>query len=687
MLGTLTSWLSGIYQTAASLCVPHHKQSAMNRALADVLDTEDAVAATPAGDALDMQQYEAEHFARLKAEAVAQDCANRLRVAQEQLAEYAAQKEADAVAAANQAGQLSEMLQNGPHDAQALAQQIEQLRERLSDAASEAKAFAAQQKADVETLKRSSAQADLAPNNQDVDMKRAREGMMESGGASGSEAQDAQGEDDGEDDVDMGPSAPLRGTNLSQPSGQPSTSFAERARYIPVRLGLDERRHLRLLEAALTVSNYTDKVDIVTWRSKNQRIHAQIKDICAILSGLMVAQDYKRGQELIRDRDFKENEEFFQDVFEAGRRYKVMNPDKMRSEYGKLMYLLMDSSEPAIQDLLEFRCVTPLRTVYRMLEERGGLRMLDDPLMTTATAEIVAGERPRHEVQRDIKAKERAREALAKRYRSSQLSEEDILLCLYSVSDNNSFLLFNRDPIDRMIEYFNSYFRADAHEPGYSLGIQGGRDGARLTHNHERQYHYVLQSLSLWREISTDMFKLWALAEADMLREGNNYRLCDTGQGLNRVQSAPSVSKAMQQILHRVQARIGSWVGSSVVHLGDHNVPNALIFIDKYTQVPRILNPVVLVMEEVPKLYRDPNVRQYIDSTFGGVEQCRKSILVDFCRHAFDGSGADNFFDAGSCIDGRLTSAWNWCSKLEKKPFYHVFKLAGFVGFDGDFKG
>ena len=29
------------------------------------------------------------------------------------------------------------------------------------------------------------------------------------------------------------------------------------------------------------------------------------------------------------------------------------------------------------------------------------------------------------------------------------------------------------------------------------------------------------------------------------------------------------------------------------------------------------------------------------------------------------GSGADNFFDAGSCIDGRLTSAWNWCSKLE----------------------
>ena len=50
------------------------------------------------------------------------------------------------------------------------------------------------------------------------------------------------------------------------------------------------------------------------------------------------------------------------------------------------------------------------------------------------------------------------------------------------------------------------------------------------------------------------------------------------------------------------------------------------------------------------------------------------------------GSGADNFFDAGSCIDGRLTSAWNWCSKLEKKPYYPVFKLAGFTSFDGDFQ-
>ena len=51
---------------------------------------------------------------------------------------------------------------------------------------------------------------------------------------------------------------------------------------------------------------------------------------------------------------------------------------------------------------------------------------------------------------------------------------------------------------------------------------------------------------------------------------------------------APAIGKAMRAILHRCQQRIGNWVGSSVVHLGDHNVPNALMFIDKYTQVPNL---------------------------------------------------------------------------------------------------
>lgn len=69
-----------------------------------------------------------------------------------------------------------------------------------------------------------------------------------------------------------------------------AASFAELATYTPMRLTIPERRLFRLLEAALTVSDYTDKVDILTWRRRDGRIVQQVKDICSILSGLVVAQ-------------------------------------------------------------------------------------------------------------------------------------------------------------------------------------------------------------------------------------------------------------------------------------------------------------------------------------------------------------------------------------------------------------
>ena len=79
--------------------------------------------------------------------------------------------------------------------------------------------------------------------------------------------------------------------------------------------------------------------------------------------------------------------------------------------------------------------------------------------------------------------------------------------------------------------------------------------------------------------VCVDMFRLWSLAEQDLLSPDFTYRLRDTGQGLNRVQAAPKTSHMMHAILNRAQKSIGSWVGSSVIHMGDHNVPNALMFI------------------------------------------------------------------------------------------------------------
>jgi hypothetical protein len=514
-----------------------------------------------------------------------------------------------------------------------------------------------------------------------------------------------------------------------------AVSIRDRARHIPLRLKLEDRRLLRLLEAALQVSEYVDRVDVLTWRSRASRANAQVKDLCAILSGLVVAQDYKAGQRLVQDRDFAANAEFFQDVsffwflvarflsrrarrptplnppaparpspqktpqqqtkiFEIGRRYKIMNPDKMRDTFGKLVYMLMDAQTPEVQELLEFPLVRPLRTVWSFLEERAGAQLatalLDDPLCPLATAEIPSGNgRSRAEVQRDIRAKERARETLARRYaRPPNLTQDDVLWCLYSIADNNSFLLFNRDPIDRLLRYFYAAFPQGQPPVSaeFSLAISAGKNGARLTHSHARQWGFVQQSLTLWREIMHDMFRLYSLAERDMIG-GSNYRLCDTGQGLNRLQGAPNVARAMNGIVGRVQQRCGGWIGSAYVHLGDANVPNALFFLDKYMQVPRILNPVVNVLDAIPSMCaKDEGIREYVRANFGSVEGAQKTILTDFCRHAFDGSGADNSFAAGSCIDGRLTAAWQFTSVLGSKRYAPLFRLAGWSGFDGSFR-
>lgn len=464
--------------------------------------------------------------------------------------------------------------------------------------------------------------------------------------------------------------------------------LSKHAQYIPMRLTFEERHLLRLLEAALQVSEYTDRVDILSYKSKTKRIVEQLKEMCSVLCGLVIASNLKVGQRLLDMKNFSDNAEWFQDIFEIGRRYKIMNPERMRDTFGKLCYMVMDSRLPQIEDHMEFHLYKPVKTVHSFLTSRaedGGraLGIFQDKLILYATSHISPVGKTRPEINRLIKQKESAIEKLASKYSTPHFSKEDIRQVLYSIGDYNAYVNMNRRPIMRMLERLE-VFRQPEVAAKYSIGIQYGREGARLTHDHQRQWHYVQQSLTLWSVIQREMIHLWYLADFDLFN-GSEYRLASTGQGLNRIKACPALYKEMHNILNECRSKCDSWVGSSVVHLGDDAVPNALFFLDKYTQVPNILIPFDQTLMSINSLVKnDAYMLEYINKEYGSVEDLKLTILQDAFAHMFDGSGADNFYMSGSCIDGRLTSAWNHTNEISKKKYYNVFLMSGFIGFNGN---
>ena len=67
---------------------------------------------------------------------------------------------------------------------------------------------------------------------------------------------------------------------------------------LQVRLDAQERQLLALLEAALNVSEYTDTVDTLARRNRPGRMLQQLRDMCAISSGLFVCTDLRKGEKL-----------------------------------------------------------------------------------------------------------------------------------------------------------------------------------------------------------------------------------------------------------------------------------------------------------------------------------------------------------------------------------------------------
>lgn len=503
------------------------------------------------------------------------------------------------------------------------------------------------------------------------------------------------------------------GSPIKETTAAEVKALGDQCTYIPMRLTEHERLLLNVLENALEVCEYTDVVDVTfshTRKSKSSRIIESLVDTLSISCGLLTSNNLSKGEHMIVDRTLNDNVPIFRDLFEVGRRFKIMNPGKMRNTYGKLMYLLMDAESFNIKSELRVDFIKPILTIANFLEAHGGAEMMSDPLFKQSCifpvsrhGQTLSPRGAKLLQETTVVGRNAALIALKARYRSQTLSEDDIQRVVDSVGDNEAYRAFNVQPVEDMLRLLTTYFDPKKPEGEFALDLRGsGRrmfssaisslygsggfstryfgGGACLSHDHATQYTFVLQSLTLWREIMSAMPKLWLFADSDMITE--SYRLVDTGQGYQRLQSSPRVGNEMRRILNTVQHKCGSWVGLSVVHLGDRDVPNALVFIDKYTQVPRILKPIAQCIDNLPALVSDSAFHAYVSAEWGSISALRMQILSDFFKHGYDGSGDDG----GSCIDGRLTSAWNWCSKLHKKPYYHVFMFTGFQGFDGDWK-
>ena len=152
--------------------------------------------------------------------------------------------------------------------------------------------------------------------------------------------------------------------------------FCERSKFIPLRLSYEERKWLRLVKATMRGAEYTDIIDGKIFKSEVRRNNEIVRCLGATLTGLVTAINHQEGQRLAEERNFSVYRKDIQTVFEITRRYKIMNPEKVRNEYGKLLYMLQDSALKQIRDTMGMTCVKPIKNVWDFLNSRGGLEVL-----------------------------------------------------------------------------------------------------------------------------------------------------------------------------------------------------------------------------------------------------------------------------------------------------------------------
>lgn len=463
-------------------------------------------------------------------------------------------------------------------------------------------------------------------------------------------------------------------------------SYRNFAEY-PLRLTDVERQQMSLVIAALKVSEYTDEVDDNFRRKFSpSRAMRSMQDFFDTVVGLALASDAvlkKTRDKLTRNPELASYAPLLGELFEVVRRHKQLNPRSNQSEFGKLMLILQDSQNPSLQRSMGFpgSVVLPIKTVGAALRAIQQESMLQDPELERFLAHV--GEK-----------KQSYLKGLVKKYATTEETREVIERCVKSIDDVETLILTSIDPLITLQTALNKEFKENGgHSRDRVISISRGRGGSMLTHSHDVHCQYVMESLVLWELVQRNILSLWRSTEQDMLFDSSGqYEFVNTGQGYQRMCKAPNSYAVMSRCLNEAQNRMnGQWVGIKVIHLGDRDVPNPLVFIDKYTQVPGLVYPVTHTLKELHSLFSNsgggsqgtgkevsyPGISNLLRHKYSSLEALRIFILADFFKHAFDGSGDDG----GSCIDGRLTSAWNWCQELSKKPYYEAFLLSGFLGF------
>ena len=375
--------------------------------------------------------------------------------------------------------------------------------------------------------------------------KQRREGGEGGGGAAAALAAAAAGEEGG-DTVAL----------------QSSNSF------VPMRLTEQERKLLSLLEGALEVSEYTDHVDVLGYYSKLETMVLHSELLLQELAGLFVVDNGKLGAQKFggaagstqkqvyqRKREEKQkrqgyngrhnghgrereqedcgkharNAEFFQKVFEVGRRFKVMNPGKMRGTYGKLMHILQDSRKPEVQRRLGFDPVIKIQTTIVFLRSEYNLTdtqletLFYDKLLRHATLDVAHETAAGHGSAEEVsQRKQVAITALMEKYAEPEggsatmaadsddvrISGEDLRRVLDSLSDSTNYLANNMAPVGEMLGMLRQNFERCSAEYPWSLSLspsptslgyansgkigqqqQGGKYGQQQQRNGGRKCH------------------------------------------------------------------------------------------------------------------------------------------------------------------------------------------------------